>query len=364
MAVNDSIASRHRVLNAVQTVLLVGGSLALFIATAFVFFGPDGIVYAAIFGGVSMFMASRVSPQLVLRMYRASPVSEWQFPAGHELIEQLSRRAGLAAIPKLYILPSNLMNAFAVGRSHDSAICLTDKLIRSLTRRELAGVMAHEVSHIANGDIKVMAIADMVSRFTSFLSTFGIVTLFLNLPAVFSGTGEPVPWGAVVLLLFAPTIGALLQLGLSRTREYDADFGAVTLTGDPDGLASALSKLEAAQKAHWEGMVLPGGRIPDPSLLRTHPRTADRIARLMAMKAVARTPPPPAWQRRSTVPKIAGRWGRDPDAALRDHASLFGAMASPRLHGEIEGEEIACDQSLNPPQGGPRIRAGRGGVYW
>jgi heat shock protein HtpX len=361
---NPALANRHRVLNMVQTALLVCGSLALFMATAYVFFGPDGIVYAIIFGGVSLFMASRVSPQLVLRMYRASPVTQREFPAGHALLTELSRRAGLAAMPRLYVLPSNLMNAFAVGRSTDSAICLTDKLIRSLTQRELAGVMAHEVSHIANGDIKVMAIADMVSRFTSFLSTFGIVTLFLNLPSVLSGGGEPVPWAAVMLLLFAPTIGALLQLGLSRTREYDADFGAVMLTGDPDGLASALSKLEAAQKAHWEGMILPGGRIPDPSLLRTHPRTADRITRLMAMKQVARTPPPPAWQQRTSVPQAGRRWGRDPDQALRDHASLFGAMASPRPYGSTDADDLAVTQSLNPPRGRPRVHVRGGGVYW
>jgi heat shock protein HtpX len=206
-----------------------------------------------------------------------------------------------------------------------------------------------------------------VSRFTSLLSTFGMITLFLNLPALFFGGGETVPWVAVMLLLIAPTVGSLLQLGLSRTREYDADFGAVTLTGDPDGLAGALKKLEAAQKAHWEGMILPGGRIPDPSLLRSHPRTADRVARLMAMKQAAEVPAAPAApdapirRRASSVP--SRQWGRDPGSALRDHASLIGAMAAPLDPGE-KAEEAACPQSLNPPAGAPRIRLRGGGVYW
>jgi heat shock protein HtpX len=350
MSMDRAVHNRHRVLNLVQTILLAGGSLALFMATAYVFFGPQGVVFAIIFGAVSLYTASQVSPAMVLRMYRAQPVSRHQFAAGHDLLETLSLRAGLAAKPKLYVIPSDLMNAFAVGRVHDSAICLTDKLIRSLTLRELAAVMAHEISHIVNADIRVMAIADMVSRFTSFLSTFGIVTLLLNLPSVIQGGTEQVPWGAVLLLLFAPTIGALLQLGLSRTREYDADFGAVMLTGDPDALASALLKLETAQKAHWEGMVLPGGRIPDPSLLRSHPRTADRIARLMAMKQTAPAGSPlarpalakPARKGVSPVPVIARNHGLD----------------------EEGGEEMASGQSLYPPQGRPRIHLRRGGVYW
>jgi heat shock protein HtpX len=341
--------NRHRMHNFVQTFLLVGGSLTLFMATAYVFFGPQGIVFAIIFGAVSLYAASRVSPAMVLRMYRAQPVSRLQFAAGHEILETLSRRAGLASVPELYVIPSNLMNAFAVGRVHDSAICLTDKLIRSLTRRELAGVMAHEISHIANADIRVMAIADMVSRFTSFLSTFGIVTLLLNLPSVLYGGAQQVPWGAVLLLLFAPTIGSLLQLGLSRTREYDADFGAAMLTGDPDGLAGALVKLEGAQRGYWEGMVLPGGRIPDPSLLRSHPRTSDRIARLMALKQVTPSVSPGAGPVRKGVSLVPGiPLGRGTEDAFADG----------------RGEELASGQSLHPPRGRPRIHLRSGGVYW
>jgi heat shock protein HtpX len=96
---------------------------------------------------------------------------------------------------------------------------------------------------------------------------------------------------AVLILILSPTIGGLLQMALSRTREFDADLGAAMLTGDPDGLASALIKLETAQRRHWEAMMLPGGRIPDPSLLRTHPPTDQRVARLMSLKARRETSP-------------------------------------------------------------------------
>ncbi len=130
-----------------------------------------------------------------------------------------------------------------------------------------------------NGDLRVMGMADVLNRMTSFLSTAGL----LGIPLVF-GIGVNAPLLGLLLMIFAPTIGGLLQLGLSRAREYDADLDGATLTGDPEGLASALRILEERQGAKWEGMVLPGSRLPHPSLLRTHPKTEERIARLQALK--------------------------------------------------------------------------------
>ena len=370
--IENLVPRRHAFLNLVQTWLLVGGSLALFVVVAFIFFGPGGIIYAAVFGGVSLLMATRISPQLVLRMYRASPVGRERFPAGHAILDELTRRAELPSRPQLYVLPSETMNAFAVGRRNDSAICLTDQLIRSLSRRELAGVMAHEISHISNEDVKVMAIADMVSRFTSLMSTFGMITLVLHLPRLLVGGASAVPWLGIALLMASPTIGAMLQMALSRTREHDADLGAVMLTGDADGLASALMKLEQAQRRHWEGMVLPGGRMPDPSLLRSHPRTEERIARLMALKGKAtgrvplapdiQTPVPP--RRRSPVPQIRPRWGRGEESRYSDYASLIGGRSIMPVVDAEEAEIAASEQSLETPSGRPRIRVTRGGVYW
>ncbi len=365
---------RSSLINLIHTWILVGGSLTLFVVCAYVFLGPQGVLFAAIFGGVSLVLASRVSPQMVLRMYRARPVARDEFSAGQAILDELAQRAGLSARPVLHVLPSNLLNAFAVGRREDSAICLTDALLRSLSRREFAGVLAHEISHIANQDIRVMAIADMVSRFTSALSTFGMIALVLNLPAVLFGGAPGLPWIGIGLLLAAPTIGAMLQLALSRTREFDADLGAVMLTGDPDGLASALVKLERAQRRSWEGMVLPGGRIPDPSLLRSHPRTQDRIDRLMALKQRPDLPPElsqavPAGgsvpqRRRSPVPSIRPNWRRGEEQRYSDYASLLRAGPGPIAIFDDGADETACLRSLNPPKDGPRIRMTRGGVYW
>jgi len=359
---------RHSLRNLLHTWILVGGSLALFAVCAYVFLGPQGMLFAAVFGGVSLILVSRVSPQMVLRMHKARPILRDEFTAGHEILDELTLRAELPARPALYVLPSSLMNAFAVGRREDSAICFTDILLRSLSRREFAGVLAHEISHVRNQDIRVMAVADMVSRFTSALSTFGMIALFVNLPAIAMGYETGLPWIGVLLLLAAPTIGALLQLALSRTREFDADLGAAMLTGDPDGLASALVKLDKAQRRGWEGMVLPGGRIPDPSLLRSHPRTQDRIDRLMALKRHTDLPEmmdgatPPAQRGRSPVPSIRPKWGRGEEERYSHYASLLRAMPAASIDGDAEAP--CCGQSLEPSPEKPRIRVMRGGVYW
>jgi heat shock protein HtpX len=297
-------------------------------------------------------------------------------------LDELVKRAGLETRPKLYVVPSNMMNAFAVGHKNNSAIAFTDKLVRGMSRREFSTILAHEISHIRNEDIKVMAIADMVSRFTSMASTFGIFALLANLPSLLFGGGSNVPWLVVLILMGASTLGGLLQLALSRTREYDADLGAVMLTGDPDGLASALIKLEKAQGRHWEGMVLPGGRIPNPSLLRTHPKTEDRIERLMALKKSPEVigdiaagkivrediiPPELRHQlprKHSSIPRIQRKWGRSEGTKYSDYASLLNNH-NPELLGEAETrDEPASNTPLKEGSGKPKIRITRGGVWW
>jgi heat shock protein HtpX len=351
---------RNHALNTFHTWLLAFGSLALLAITAWAFGGTAGILYAVIFGGVSMWAVRRVNPQIVLRMYRARAVSPAEFPAGLHLVAELARRAGLPAAPKLFVVPSKLMNAFAVGRREDSAIAITDALARNLTTRELAGVLAHEISHITHGDLRVMAFADMVSRFTSVMSTVGILSLVLNLGSFFGGGGQQVPWLAVAVLMAAPTVGGLLQMALSRTREFDADLGAAMLTGDPEGLASALQKLERAHGRIWESIFLPAGRIPNPSVLRTHPLTADRIARLNALKTAAvpaggPSPAEPPVPRSSIVPKI--RTTRHTDDT---GASLFFSAPSPLI--DVDHDAPASDRSLFQPDGPPRLHLRRGAV--
>lgn len=351
---------RHRMLNMIHTWLLAGGSLALLAVTAWIFAGVPGIVAALVFGAFSVAAIGRVTPKMVLGMYKARPVSRAAFPTGLAIVEELARRAGLPVAPSLHVAPSRMMNAFAVGRRDDSAIAVTDALAQRLTARELAGVLAHEISHIAHEDVKVMAFADMVARYTSFMSTVGIVTLFLNLGGFAGGYDAPVPWLGVLVLIFAPTAGGLLQLALSRTREFDADLGAAMLTGDPDGLASALVKLERAQRGMWESLVLPGGRIPDPSILRSHPPTRERIARLMAFKEsdgenpFAPPPGPRTMRRPSMVPKL-----RLPPGSLHGGLGLSFAEGD-----ELDHSRPASAVPLCPGEGGPRFRLRRGGVWW
>ena len=356
---------RHRAMNTLHTWLLGAGSLALLAVTAFVFAGGIGVLYALVFGAASMWMMRRVSPRMVLSMYNARPVMRSEFPEGVALVEELARRAGLPAVPVLHVVPSNLMNAFAVGRREEAAIAVTDALVRRMTTRELAGVFAHEISHIASEDVKVMAFADIVSRFTSVMSTVGIFTLILNLFGFAGGYEKQVPWSAVLILLASPTIGGLLQLALSRTREYDADLNASVLTGDPDGLASALMKLERAQRRIWESLMLPGSRMPDASVLRSHPITEERIRRLMALKSAQGLPkPPPIVEalarpprpRRSFIPAV----GRP----VVDYHRIASMMATDHPVPADRHDDPARNRPLAEPDGPPRFRVRRGGLWW
>jgi heat shock protein HtpX len=276
---NPDVQRRHNFRNALHTAILVAGSAAIMGLLAYSMFGTTGLVVAAVIGAIAMAGLSQVSPQMVLGLYKARPLSPGEAPQLHEIIAELASRAKLPAIPKLYYVPTQVLNAFAVGRKEDAAIAITDGLLRAMSPQQIQGILAHETAHIMNGDLKVMGMADVLNRITSFLSTLGL----LGVPLVF-GVGVKAPLFGLLLMIFAPTIGGLLQLGLSRAREYDADLDGASLTGDPEGLASALLFLEEKQGAKWESMMLPGSRLPHPSLLRTHPRTEDRIARLQALK--------------------------------------------------------------------------------
>lgn len=271
----------HDLRNALHTAILIGGSALLLAVIAWTVFGWTGLVWAAIGGAVGLWTMGRMSPKVVLNLYKARPLSPDELPDVHHVVGELARRAELPSVPQLYYVPSKILNAFAVGTPQESAIAVTDGLVRAMNMRQLAGILAHETSHIRSGDLKVMALADVLTRITSFMSMVGLI----GIPALF-GAGMEIPWLGILLLIFAPTIGGLLQLGLSRTREYDADLDGAALTGDPAGLASALDTLERRQGHIWEGL-FPAGRVPSPSLLRTHPATKDRVARLMALTGEA-----------------------------------------------------------------------------
>jgi heat shock protein HtpX len=273
---------RHKRRNKIQTIVLVSGSLALLAACAWLLWGPAGLIIAAIAGAAGLWAAWRASPTMMLKLYRARALTPAQFPDGYRILQILAERAGLPSLPTLYLVPSKMMNAFAVGTPGNAVVAVTDGLLRGLNERQFAAVLAHEISHVRNEDVKVMALADVVSRMTSSLSTIGLLALVLRLTGLFDA--EFLPWTAIAVLIAAPTIGGLLQLALSRAREFDADLDAIGLTGDPEGLASALVRLEKVQGRLWESLALPGSRSPEPSILRSHPTTEERVKRLLSLR--------------------------------------------------------------------------------
>ena len=291
----SSLADRHRrhkLLNLAQSLLLLAGMLGIFAICAWAVWGADGILWALLGGGLGLLLTPTVAPEWVMRFYRARRLRPGDLPELQRLLERLAERAELPATPALYYLPSPLLNAFAVGNARGAAIAVSDGLLRHLGAREVAGVLAHEISHVRSNDLWLMNLADLMSRLTSLMSWLGLLLLLLNLPALVLGRAG-VPWLLVAVLIVSPTLVGLLQLALSRAREFDADLDGALLTGDPDGLAAALARLDRLQGRYWEDILLPSRRMPEPSLLRTHPPTEERIARLRALRV--------------ELPRVAGR---------------------------------------------------------
>lgn len=268
--------------NRLHSGLLIGGMGLLVTVCAWLIAGLPGVILTLVLGATGLAVSSRASPKLVLQLFKARPLPRRELEAIHAVAATLARRAALPATPRLFYIPSPTLNAFSVGQTKASAIAVTSGLLQRLTLRELAGVLAHETSHIRNNDMWIMGLADVVSRLTRSMSFAGVLLLLINLPLTLSGA-QPLPWLLVLLLVFAPAIGTLLQLALSRSREFEADLDAAELTGDPAGLAAALQKLERYQGRFWEDIILPGRRDPLPSVLRSHPQTEERVRRLMAL---------------------------------------------------------------------------------
>ncbi|WP_449235696.1 zinc metalloprotease HtpX [Azospirillum doebereinerae] len=283
---NEQERRRHKLRNVTQSILLVG-SLTLLAATiGWLLIGPAGILWVVTLVGVALAFNPTLSPHVILRLYQARRLGRAELPEVQEALATLARRAGLPSIPELHYLPTSVPNAFAVGSAGSSAIVLTDGLLRVMTLRELVGVLAHEISHVRNHDLLIMGLADILSRVTGAMAATGIILLFFSLPLMVMEQ-EGFSWLLIVLLLAAPTVNTLIQLGLSRTREFDADLDAAAITGDPAGLASALAKLQRYDPGFWERMLFPGRRNPHPSVLRTHPDTEERIERLLSLQQVA-----------------------------------------------------------------------------
>jgi heat shock protein HtpX len=273
-------AFKHKVINWLHSVELLGGMTLLLGLLGWIFAGPAGICWATIITIVSLVISPHLSPRVILRWYSAKPISYKEAPALYSVLRELSQRAKLESTPVLYYVPSKILNAFTTGNRSNAAIAITDGLLNTLSMRELTAVIAHEVGHLKNNDLWIMNLSDTISRITSFLSMSGQVLVFMNLPLLLT-SGHHISWTGILVLIFAPTITMFLQLALSRTREFDADLDAAMLTGDPEGLASALAKMERYQGGWMARIFLPGHREPQPSVLRTHPHTQERIKRLL-----------------------------------------------------------------------------------
>jgi len=266
--------------NLTDTVVLIAAMTVLTGVAAYQFLAWPGLLAAVLFVGLVAFGAPHVPISMIMRLYRAMPVDPRNGRDLYSVLEQLCERAGLDVTPALYVVPSLTLNAFSVGIPENAAIAVTEGLLRKLTLRQTAGVLAHELSHIRNNDLRIMALADALSRAMQILSWVALVLILLYLPQYFTGTAR-VPWLGLVLLYIAPAACTLLQLALARTREFEADLDAAGLTGDPAGLASALRSIERYQGRIWEDLIFPSTRrVPQPSVLRTHPVTEDRIERL------------------------------------------------------------------------------------
>ena len=280
--IREELIANHKLMNLLHTVVLFLAMLALLALLGFFLGGITGLFWAALVSIPFLIMGQRVSPQLALRMYGAIPLRPADAPRLHEIVWELARRAGLPNPPDLHYIPSQMMNAFSVGSPREAAVAVTDALLRGLSTREVIAVLAHEMAHIQENDARVTAFADLIGRMTGVLATIGQVLLVLNLPLALAGRA-PIPWLAILLLIIAPYLSNQLRLALSRAREVDADLGGVRLTGDPSGLASALQKMRHPETSLLRRLLLPGGQVPDPSVLRTHPRTDARIQRLLGL---------------------------------------------------------------------------------
>jgi len=275
--------AQQKLHNGLQSAMLVGMMSGLTAYLAWVIGGTFTAVLALAMILTTFALAPKISPRLVLQMFRGRLLDPREAPQLYAILGELAERAGLERIPQLFYVPSDIMNAFAVGDRSEAVIALSDGILRRLGPMETAAVLAHETSHVAQNDLRVMGFADITDRFTRLMSLFGQLLLMINLPLLLIGA-VTISWPPILVLVFAPTLSALAQRALSRTREYNADLGAARLLGDPRPMASALARMERVQGRFFEQMLGAGQRLPDPSLLRTHPPTEERIRRLLELE--------------------------------------------------------------------------------
>ena len=277
--------------NWIKTFVLMAAITALFGAIGAVLGGQTGMLLALGVAAATNLGAYWFSDKMVLRMYNAQEVDDSSAPELVGIVRELAGRAGLP-MPRVYLIDEPAPNAFATGRNPEhAAVAATTGILRVLTRRELRGVLAHELAHIKHRDILISTIAATMAGAIATLAQFG---------GLFGGSrdseGRSHPIMAIMIMILAPLAGALIQMAISRSREFGADHGGAEISGDPEALASALGKIERFAK----GEVLPAAEehpataqmmIINPlsgrglsGLFSTHPDTQERIRRLMSFR--------------------------------------------------------------------------------
>ncbi|MBX5484346.1 MAG: zinc metalloprotease HtpX [Myxococcaceae bacterium] len=286
--------SGHAIGNYLKTAILLAAMTALALVVGEWLGGPQGLVYAGFFVIVMNFGSWWFSDRIALAVHRARPIGPSEAPWLHEMVARLSRNAGMPT-PRLYLIPVATPNAFATGRSpNHAAVAVTAGIIELMDRRELEGVLAHELSHVKNRDTLISTVAATLAGMITWAvqSLFWFGGMFLRSSDDDRDGGIGGALANLGLLLVAPIAASLLQLAVSRSREFGADASGAELTGDPEGLASALLKLERGNEA------LPYDRAPatahlfivNPlhhggvmSLFSTHPPIEERVRRLRVM---------------------------------------------------------------------------------
>ncbi|CAJ94754.1 zinc metalloprotease HtpX [Cupriavidus necator] len=276
--------------NWVKTFMLMAAITALFIVIGGMIGGRSGMMMALLLALGMNFFSYWFSDKMVLRMYNAQEVDAGSAPQFYGMVQDLAQRAGLP-MPRVYLINEDAPNAFATGRNPEhAAVAATTGILRVLSERELRGVMAHELAHVRHRDILTSTIAATMA---------GAISALANMAMFFGGRDEngnrSNPIASIAVAILAPLAASLIQMAISRAREFEADRGGAEISGDPQALASALDKIhryaqgipfQAAEEhpATAQMMImnpLSGGAIAN--LFSTHPATEERIARLMQM---------------------------------------------------------------------------------
>ena len=279
--------------NQFRTFILLSVLTALFVLIGDALGGTGGMVIALVFAGVMNFMAYWFSDKIVLAMYKAREVKEQEAPELYAIVRELCHRANLP-MPRVYIVPSQTPNAFATGRNpHHAAVAVTQGILQLLSWEELKGVLGHELAHVKHRDILIQTVAATIAGAIVMIARIGQWALIFG---GFGGDDNDNPLGAIgaiILLIIAPIAAFLIQMAISRSREYYADEGGARFCGQPLYLANALRKLEQGVQRQPMREANPATAhmfIVNPlkgkglmSLFSTHPPTEKRIARLEAM---------------------------------------------------------------------------------